>query len=206
MSQATPASLRAALRRIPLGELKVLEPACGPATYLAHFGPGSVGIDRSPEAARAGRTRLASMGKSAVQIQECDLSARGWSEQLKLPFDAAFLCDVVMHLEEPAPFLAELATCLVPGAPVLLVDWTLPRGSFRRALTLKVPGAKDVFTTKKHFRNYQTDELLALFSSSGFKPESTWLHSFEGRPWAPLARLAIAPFWPARTWLLRSPA
>lgn len=206
MSPRAPASLRAALRRVPLEKLKVLEPACGPATYLSHFGPGSVGIDRNPEVARAGRAQLASDGRDDVKIQELNLAPPGWSEHLEVPFDAAFLCDVVMHIEEPAPFLAELAKCLLPGAPVVLVEWTLPRGAIARKLALAVPGAKDVFTTKKHFRTYHPDELLALFAGCGFTPESTWIHSFEGRAWAPIARGAIAAFWPARTWLLRSPA
>jgi hypothetical protein len=198
--------LRAALARVPLTELRVIEPACGPAAYLRHFGAGSRGIDRSPEVCKSARKSLAAVGRADIDVVAVDLDQRGWSHELPPPpFEAAFLCDVVMHLTQPAAMLAELATLLVPNAPVLAIEWVQRHGAVRSRLARLVPGAHSVFTTKKHHRHYHSDQLVALYESAGFQLEDSWLHSFEGRPGGALLRLAIGSFWPARTWLLRAP-
>lgn len=193
-----PASLDAALARLPLDRLRVLEPACGPGQYLAHFGPGSRGIDRNPAVVEA----------SPLAITQADLDQPGWSKAVPSApkFEAAFLCDVLMHVADPAAFLAELPSLLEPRAPIVLVEWVLPPGPIAQFLARRVPGATEVFSTPKHLRTLDAAEVPALFKAAGYRLQNTWLHSFEGNPAAAILRTLIRPFWPARTWLFTAPA
>lgn len=208
MSPESPKSLRAAQRHLPLASLRVLEPACGAGHYLRHLGPGSRGIDRSSSIRGRFAASLAESGAQDIEVLTADLDRAGWSACLaeQPAFEAALLCDVMMHIEHPAAFLDELARSLPPGTPVVLIEWTLPRGALRARLARALPGAREVFTTPKHLRSWRADELIGLFESHGYTLVDSWIHSFEGRLAGRLMADLVAPFWPLRTWLLHSPS
>lgn len=192
-----PRSLAAALERFPLERLRVLEPACGPARYLAHFGPGSVGLDREPAV-------VAAAADAPYSILARDLDAPGWQADLE-GFEAAWLCDVLMHVRDPEAFLAALPSALAPGAPVLLVEWCLPGRPLADALARRVPGARDVFETPEHHRTFTRAELEDLVRRAGYRIEGHWLHTFEARsPWLAATLTALTGrFWPVATWHLQ---
>jgi SAM-dependent methyltransferase len=197
-----PAKLRSAARRVPLGELRVLEPACGPGLYLSHFGPGSVGLDASEQVCAEARAK-------GLDIRSCNLDQPGWSAAVdgEQPWQAVWLCDVLMHVAEPAKFLAELTTTLAPGAPVLCVEWCLPAPGplhgLRRFLWRRMPGMSAILSEPTHLRTYHQAEIEALLNDAGLHVEATWLHSFEGKPLAKAAEFLARGFWPVRTILAR---
>jgi hypothetical protein len=187
---------------VPLGELRVLEPACGPGIYLSHFGPGSVGLDSNQEACSGAEAK-------GLDIRGCDLDKEGWSAAVDgdPPWQAAWLCDVMMHVADPAAFLAELTPTLAPGAPVLCVEWCLPNpglfAGLRRFLCMRMPGMSAILSEPTHLRTYQIGEIEALLQCAGLRVEATWLHSFEGKPLARIAEFLTRSFWPVRTILAR---
>ncbi len=197
-----PAKLRAALKRVPLHQLRVLEPASGPGLYLAHFGRGSIGLDSSKQAC----ARAAANG---LTVRHVDLDRESWREQCadSDPFEAAWLCDVLMHVADPAAFLSELLNHLAPGAPVLVVEWTLPnRGplyTLRSFFARRVPGARMVLEEPTHLRFFRPSELEALLRAAGLVIEDHWLHSFAGVWGASLWAKCSNSFWPVRTILAR---
>lgn len=200
-SPPRPASLRAALKRVPLDRMRVLEPACGRGQYLIHFGPGSRGLDRVPQPA------FEPAPSQDLAIVQADLDQPGWSAQLENepPFEAAFLCDVLMHVADPVAFLTDLPRTLTPGAPVFLVEWTLPHRPLQRKIARLVPGSRAVFETDEHLCTFETRHISALFVAAGFTLDTNYLHSFEGTPLASPLRALVRPFWPSRSWLFRSP-
>lgn len=195
-----PRSLAAALARLPLERLRILEPACGPARYLAHFGPGSVGLDHDPAVVTAferdGNDR-------EHRILERDLDGPGWEADLA-GFEGAWLCDVLMHVRDPSAFLTALQRTLAPGAPVLLVEWCLPGRPLADALARRAPGARDVFETPEHHRTFTRGELEDLVHRTGYRIEGHWLHTFDARsPWLAATLSALTSrFWPVATWHL----
>ena len=193
-----PRNLAAALRRVPLDTLRVLEPACGGGKYLRHFGAGSVGLDRN--------MRLPQDFRGAPQsIHTVELDEPGWTAGLA-GFQAAYLCDVLMHVRDPLGFLRDLQPTLEPGAPVLLVEWFLPGGALTNWLARRVPGARDVFETPQHIQTFTRQEIEALVNRAGFRIQDQWLHTFDARlAW--IVQL-VRSFWPTRTWHLvaESPA
>ncbi|MDF1798062.1 MAG: methyltransferase domain-containing protein [Planctomycetota bacterium] len=202
--EPAPAKLRAALEQLPLDRLRVLEPASGPGLYLGHFGPGSRGLDRSAEVVAASAKRLPA-GRD-LAVEPADLDQAGWALPYR-DFEAAWVCDVLCHVREPSAFLAELRDCLRPGAPLVVVEWTLPAAGalvgLRDALARVVPHAKEILNEPEHLRVLRTDELEALVADAGFEPTAQRLHSFHGRPLGRLAARLTRPFWPVRTWYFR---
>lgn len=204
--EPAPAKLRAALERLPLDRLRVLEPASGPGLYLGHFGPGSRGLDRSAEVVAASAGRLPADRDLAVE--QADLDQPGWALPYR-DFEAAWVCDVLCHVRDPRAFLAELRACLQPGAPLVVVEWTLPASGalagLRDALARAVPHAKDILHEPEHLRVLRADELESLVGDIGFELTARRLHSFHGKPLERLAASLTRPFWPVRTWYFRRP-
>lgn len=190
-----PRNLAAALRRFPLDQKRVLEPACGKGRYLTHFGPGSVGLDHNAEVVAAFNAELG----RPQSIRHVDLDAPDWNAGLA-GFEAAYVCDVLMHVADPAAFLRNLATTLAPGAPVFVVEWVLPGGALANALARRVPGARDVFTWPEHLRVFIRAELEDLVETCGYRTLGRWLHTFDAR--APWLAPCVKRFWPVATWHL----
>ena len=202
-----PAKLRAALAEMPLDRLRVLEPASGPGRYLRHFGPGSRGLDHAPEVVAASSEVL---GQAAAErdlaVELVDLDAPGWSRD-RGGFEAAWVNDVLCHVADPRSVLAELRACLVPGAPVVVVEWTRPaRGpalGLRDALAGAVPGARATWSDPDHRRVLRADEVEELCADVGLELVARRLHTFTGRPGGRLAAALTHTFWPVRSWHLR---
>lgn len=192
-----PRSVRAAVDALGLDRRPVLDAACGPGTYLTHFGPGSFGLDGDRAAATAARAR-------GCTVLERDLDATGWSADLP-PFEAAWLCDALVHLRDPGAFLAELRSVAPPGAPVAVVEWVLPeRGRVRRALAMATPGARAFWARADHLHRFTEPGLWRLLREAGFEPEGRVLHSLP----AALRRGPVEPLvgaWlPPRTLVARA--
>ncbi len=196
MTAAVPAKLRAALAELPLDRLRVLEPASGAGLYLRHFGAGSRGLDRSSDV-------VAGAGAGDLDIALCDLDTPGWS-RAHPGFEAAWLVDVLCHVADPRAFLAELRACLVPGAPVVSVEWVMPergpRQALRDRLALAVPSARATLNDPDHLRTLRADELEELFGDLGYTLTARRLHSFHDRPGARIATALCHGFWPVRSW------
>jgi SAM-dependent methyltransferase len=104
-----PRRLRFALDRFQLDKKRVLDLGCGPGTYLAHFGKGSVGLDISPERARAK-----------------GLDARFWDFTKGIPsdlreFDSVWCSNLLEHVLAPHAFLIELRHTLRSDGLLLVV-------------------------------------------------------------------------------------
>ena len=161
-----------------------------------------MGLDSNQEVCAGAEAR-------GLDIRCCNLDQPGWSAAVvgEQPWQAAWLCDVLMHVAEPADFLAELTRALTPGAPVLCVEWCLPApglfAGLRRFLCLRMPGMSAILSEPTHLRTYHLGEIEDLLKSAGLRVEVTWLHSFEGKPLARLAEFLTRSFWPVRTILAR---
>jgi SAM-dependent methyltransferase len=200
-----PAKLRAALARLPLDRMRVLECASGPGLYLQHFGTGSIGLDSSEEA-------CAKAASIPLQVRHCDLDQENWANALAddEPFEAAWLCDVLMHVASPEGFLAQLPAQLAPGAPVLSIEWTLPRKGrligLRTFLSRCIPGTRVAMSEPTHLRYFTQEEVETLLKEAGFIIEKRWLHSFSGILGARFWTMLVHSFWPVQTILARAPA
>ncbi len=190
-----PAKLRAAFAEAHFERLAVLDLACGPGAHLAHFGPGSLGLDRSSEA-------VASARGLGLQAAWADLQQAGWSSGLG-PFEAAWLCDCLVHLPDPDRCLVELHSLLQPGAPVLIVEWCLPEGRAAAALASRFPGAAAHFAHPEHLHRFTVAELSRRIQAAGLRLERVVPH---GLPRAlrsgPRALLNLVP---PRTLIARVP-
>ncbi|MEO0651620.1 MAG: methyltransferase domain-containing protein [Planctomycetota bacterium] len=183
-----------ALRRVwPFETERVLDVACGWGTYLAHFGPGSYGLDRVPGPARA----------RGLEVLERDLDRTGWSRELP-PFESVWLCDALVHLREPAEFLAELRASIDAGTRVVVVEWVAPeRGWIRGRLADAVPGARAHWRHPEHLHRFTARGLEQLLGAQGLAVERCWLHSLPGLLREPPLARAFLPWLPPRTWLAR---
>jgi 2-polyprenyl-6-hydroxyphenyl methylase/3-demethylubiquinone-9 3-methyltransferase len=102
-----------------LSGLRILDVGCGAglaSEALARMGAQVTGLDAAGEALAAARGHAAASGL-AIDYREGgpeDLAAEGAS------FDAVVALEVIEHVTDRARFLAALAACAAPGAPVFL--------------------------------------------------------------------------------------
>lgn len=205
---AAPRKLRAAWDQVstPAGSFaaaRVIDLCCGAGRYLEHFAPGSLGIDRDPAV-------IEGLVAKGLDAQCADLDRPGWSETLRGrgPFDAAWLCDCLVHLAEPRTCLTELAALLRPGAPLLVAEWVLPEpggiaAPLRRALCLAVPGARAHWRHPEHLHRFTASTLAALLAQAGFRVERQYLPILPPRLANGRAASLLGSFWPARLFVAR---
>ncbi len=132
-SWVTAADLRsdAARLALPVGGV-LLDLGCGPCGPLTFVmlatGCHGIGLDASPAALEAGRTRAESVGVALrIRLEAADLD-----EPIPLPdncVDAAMSLDVVLHVRDRLHALREVARVLKPGARVLFTDAGVVTGS-----------------------------------------------------------------------------
>lgn len=126
---------------------RTLDVGCGIGDMLA-YRSATVGVDIDPHTVAHCRSR----GLDA-RLMEVD----------RLPFDAAtfdsvLLDNVLEHVAEPAPLLAEVHRVLVP----------------RGRLLVGVPGTKGWHTDPDHKVHYDERSLAALAAQSGFAARETF--------------------------------
>lgn len=102
---------------------------CGPLTFvMLTTGCHGIGLDVSPAALEAGRTRAESLGVALrLRLEAADLD-----EAIPLPdscVHAAMSLDVVLHVRDRLHALREVARVLKPGARVLFTDAGVVTGS-----------------------------------------------------------------------------
>lgn len=126
-------TFRRALTELRLSEKKVLDIGCGFGEYLAHFGPGSVGITTTDaEVVEGVRRGLDVRRGNAEALQELPFSAE---------FDAVWANNLFEHLLSPHAFLMRLRACtkddavIVLGVPVVpFFPWLIRFRRFRGTL------------------------------------------------------------------------
>ena len=99
--------------------MRVLDVGCGKGDYLAHFGPGSVGLELNQGYVEEARAR----GLDARQV---NVTVEGLPPGLG-GFDAVWASALIEHLNSPHEFLVSLRQALNPeGLLVALVPVTGP--------------------------------------------------------------------------------
>lgn len=115
-----PNKLTFALERWPLATSRVLDVGCAYGHCLAHFGPGSLGIDNRPE-------QVAFCRAIGMDVLEFDVDA-GTDDIPDAAFDYVWVSDIIEHLDCPRLLLRRLARKLAPDGRLLVYIATRPRG------------------------------------------------------------------------------
>jgi SAM-dependent methyltransferase len=122
-----PDRLAFGLERWELGTKAVLDVGCSYGYCLAHFGPGSVGIENHPGPVEFCRA----LGLDA-RLLDVDEGVAGAVPDAS--FDAIWLSDLLEHLDAPRLLLRDLAPKLKPGGQLLVYITSLPRSRLARLL------------------------------------------------------------------------
>ena len=118
--------LRSDLRRLGLtASSRFLDLGCGPGGPLcfvvSELGCHGTGLELSPSAVQAGRSRAVALGiESLVSVEPCDLNEPLGFEAGS--FDAIVSLDVVLHLRDRAGLFREVARLLPAGGKFLFTD------------------------------------------------------------------------------------
>jgi SAM-dependent methyltransferase len=171
-----------ALEQYPLGSASVLDVGCSCGTSLAHFGPGSLGLDNNPEAV----TFCTALGLKVEEIDvdgEFDLGGRR--------FDYIWVSDILEHLEAPRLLLRRLLQAVKPTGKLLLQTSVLPARLPRRVLRSR---GKQPFDADVHYHQWTQETMTHLLTRAGYRVERVLVP----RPpsWSlltPLLRSSFAP-------------
>jgi SAM-dependent methyltransferase len=153
-----PRRLRFAIKQFGLDRQRVLDLGCGPGLYLRGFGPGSVGLDLSPEAA-----------------QQAGHDARKWNFTDGIPndlggFDAIWCSNLLEHVLAPHSFLIDLRSVLHADGRLFIV---VPQTThFRR-------GPWRGWAAADHVNFFTPHTLAQTIARAGYRVE------FLGSPSAP---------------------
>lgn len=171
-----------ALEQFPLDSTSVLDVGCSCGTSLAHFGPGSLGLDNNPEAV----SFCAALGLDVEELDvdgEFDLGGR--------TFDYIWVSDILEHLEAPRLLLRRLVPALKPTGKLLLQTSVLPVSLPRRILRSR---GKQPFDADVHYHQWTRETMTHLLARAGYRVHRVLVP----RPpsWSrltPLLRPAFAP-------------
>lgn len=121
-----PRRLAFANRHFELDRAGVLDIGYSDGHYLAHFGPGSVGIDVQQQAVERARAR-------GLDARRVDIT-NGLPPDLRSAFDAVWCSNILEHVLRPHEFLLEIRRVLRPGGVLVAVvplTRRLPAGPWR---------------------------------------------------------------------------
>jgi len=146
-----------ALEQFPLDSASVLDVGCSCGTSLAHFGPGSLGLDNNPEAV----TFCEALGLDAEEIDvdtDFDLGGR--------MFDYIWVSDILEHLEAPRLLLRRLLVAVKPTGKLLLQTSVLPAWLPRRVLRSR---GKQPFDADVHYHQWTQETMTHLLARAGYR-------------------------------------
>jgi SAM-dependent methyltransferase len=166
-----PNRLAHALERWPLAEARVLDVGCSYGHCLAHFGPGSLGVDNVAEHVEFCRA----IGLEALQV---DVD-RGLDAVPDGVFDVVWIFDILEHLDAPRLVLRDIAPKLRPDGLLLLYLGLLPRSrlvqsAFRRRGVIP-------FESNVHYYQFTLDTARYLVERAGFRIEEIAVPFLRGR-------------------------
>jgi SAM-dependent methyltransferase len=153
-----------ALRRWPLETHRVLDVGSAYGACLVHFGPGSVGVDNSPEAVEF--TRALGLDARLLDVDDESLDV--------IPddaFDYIWVSDVLEHLEAPRLLLRNLRTKLKPTGRLLLHTSVLPRSRLVRFGLRR--GGRAPFDAWAHYHQFTAEGLRHLLARAGYRTAAT---------------------------------
>lgn len=127
-----PGTARFLCQQYGLDQKRVVDVACHYGYYLVHFGPGSVGLDGSPQYLQYARE----MGLNVQQIN-LEESFPAFSE----PFDALFFSGTLEEILSPHVALMRFRAMIKPDGLLCLRVPTVPPAWFDRLIRLRTsPG------------------------------------------------------------------
>jgi SAM-dependent methyltransferase len=148
-----------ALERWPqLTRSAVLDVGCSYGHCLAHFGPGSVGIDSNAQHVAFGR---------ALGLDTRVVEAHGELPLEPGSFDWIWLCDVVEHLVAPHAVLRGLRPLLKPDGRLIAYLSVAPSGRLaRKAMSRFDPTG---FLAHAHHYQFTYDTAVFLVERAGYR-------------------------------------
>jgi SAM-dependent methyltransferase len=151
-----------ALERFPLDKARVLDVGCSYGTSLVHFGPGSVGLDNSPEAIDFCRAigldaRLADVERTLPLSEE--------------RFDFLWVSDILEHLDAPRLLLRKIVPLAGTGGMLLLQ--TSARPTARAARTVLRMRGRQPFDAEVHYHQWTRHTIGHLMARAGWRIVST---------------------------------
>lgn len=147
----------------------------------------AIGVGAAREAEMLSqRTRLVALDKAAIDEGCAELALAVQSDAVRLPFsessfDAAFILDVLEHIDEDETVLREIRRVLRPGGSLLI---TVPAFMF-------LYGRQDRMS--EHKRRYRREALVNLVTGIGLQVQyCTYFNTFL---FPPIAAIRIARRW-----------
>lgn len=158
---AVPRRLAFALERWPtLAQEAVLDVGCSYGHCLAHFGPGSVGIDSNAEHVAFCR---------ALGLDARVTDAHSATALEPASFDTIWVCDVVEHLVAPHTVLRELKQYLKPDGRLIVYLTLAPASRVARWALRRVDRG---FEAHAHHYQFTFDTAVYLVERAGYRLRS----------------------------------
>jgi SAM-dependent methyltransferase len=155
---AIPRRLTTALEQWPeLRDEAVLDVGCSYGHCLAHFGPGSVGVDSNPE--HVAFCNALGLDARVMDAHEPDTLEPG-------SFDTLWVCDVLEHLDGPRAVLRSLRPLLKPGGRLIVFTTVAPESRLLRAVLRR---ADSGFEAHAHHYQFTYTTLSYLVERAGFR-------------------------------------
>jgi SAM-dependent methyltransferase len=157
-----PARLAYGLERWNLGSRAVLDVGCSYGYCLAHFGPGSVGIENHPEPVEFCRA----LGLDA-RLVDVDEGVAGVVPDAS--FDVVWVSDLLEHLDAPRLLLRDLAPKLKPDGELVVYVTTLPRSRVARGLLRQ--RRLEPYAAEAHHYQFTEETARYLVERAGYRVE-----------------------------------
>ena|GEM_PF-661298 len=155
------------VRAFQLDAKSVLDIGCSFGEFLAHFGPGSVGISIST-------TEIASGKENALDIRLGNVEDKTF--QLQETFDVIFANNIFEHLYSPHAFLVKIKPMLKPGGILILGVPCIPKIVSLTNIR-KFRGA----FAEQHINFFTRDTLINTAIRAGWTPSQTRGFRFANR-------------------------